>query len=128
VAKSAKSEGATVGSFEAKNCKAYVERIERIQSEIDENLADVREENEPLYADIAAIKKEARENHSIPARELNSIIAKRKMLRKAEAVRAKLSDEQKDNFDAMELVLGMGELGAAAIRREMTEAERSTAH
>lgn len=119
----------TTGSFDASKAPPYISRIETVQGQIDAIMATAQEECAPLREDIASIKKEAHDNASLPRRELNSLIAKRKSLAKAENVRGRLSPEQRDNFDAMELALGQlkdTELGKAAARRSGDE--RASAH
>jgi hypothetical protein len=106
-------------AFDPKKTVVYVERIEEVQSEIDEIRKQANEDCVPHYESIAAIKKEAAENDSIPRRELNSLISERKLEAKAAAVRTKLSDEQQHNFDLMKLALGDlkdTELGRAAMK------------
>lgn len=92
-------------TFDPKKAPDFVKRFENVQAQIDEIMAAARDEAAPLYEDLDQIKKEAHEA-GLPRKELNSLISKRKALRKADGVRAKLTKEQQDNFDAMEKEMG----------------------
>lgn len=123
MAKSAKESATestgTISAETAKTAKSFLERIESVQADIDKIKADAAEECAPLYDDIASIKREAHDA-GIPRREFNSLISERKLLKKAEALRASLSEDQQHNFDQMKLALGdlaETELGRAARRR-----------
>ena len=83
-----------------------VERIENVQADIDAIMSKAQDECAPLREDIDAIKEEAH-NKGLPRLELNAILSKRRALRRAEAIREKLNDEQKDNFDQLEFALDM---------------------
>lgn len=125
--------GKATNGFDAEKVGPYVDRIENLQDEIDGIMLEAREKCEPLRADIAGIKKDSREEDSIPARELNSVIRKRRLLRKADGVRESLSEEQQQNFDDMEKALGMladTPLGGAALKgkKKLTDEERALAH
>lgn len=118
----------TSGTFDASKVPSYVERVEDVQSQIDEIMEDAREKCAPLREDIEAIKKEAHEEFSIPRRELNAKISERKLRRKADAVRGRLSPEQQDNFDIMSKSLGEladTPLGRAALDKSKTESART---
>ena len=92
--------------YDSEQVQAFVERIENLQDEIDEVMAQAKEDCEPHRADIKAVKDEAHDA-GIPKREFNAIIAKRRALRRAEAFRRKLDEEQQNNFDQLEKSLGM---------------------
>lgn len=97
---------------------AIVESVEDVQAQIDKIMQAAKDECAPLREDIAEIKKSANEDDGLPRKELNSILQKRRLLRKAEDVRNKLSTEQQDEFDNLEHALGMlsdTPLGQAAI-------------
>lgn len=103
--------------FDASVAPEYIERVEALQAEIDAIMADARGQCDPLREDIAAVKKEAHENANIPRRALNAKIAERKARRKAEAIRANLSEDQQNDFDQLSHALGdfvETELGKAA--------------
>lgn len=103
--------------FDPVMTQEFVDRIEENQAAIDEIMAAARDKCSPIREEITAIKKEAHDK-GLPRLEFNAEISKRRLLRKAEAIREKLSDEQKDNFDQIEQALGMlldTPLGAAAM-------------
>lgn len=95
------SDSDRTGGFDPKKAPKYVKKIEAEQAEIDAIMAGAADEARPHYEEIARIKKEAHDNDNIPRKELNALVQKRKLERRAEAVREKLSDEQKENFDQM---------------------------
>lgn len=104
--------------FDKEKTTSFVERIEELQDEIDGLMADAKDECAPKREDIASIKKEAHDA-GLPRKELNAVIAKRRVLRRIEARRAKLSEGQQDNFDQIEVALGMFSdtpLGRAAVK------------
>ena len=92
--------------YDSDAVKGFVDRIENVQDEIDETMNAAKEECAPLREDIAQIKKEAHDA-GLPLRELNMAITKRRAMRRIDAMREKLSGEQKDNFDQIEKALGM---------------------
>lgn len=95
----------------------FVDHIEECQATIDEIMQAARDKCAPIREDINGIKKDAHEK-GLPRRELNAVLSKRRALAKADAIREKLSDEQKDSFDQIEQALGMLSdlpLGIAAI-------------
>jgi hypothetical protein len=103
----------------------FADRIEETQAEIDHIMQQARDKAQPLREDITAIKKEAHEK-GLPRLELNTVLQKRRLLKKAEALRDKLSSEQQDNFDQLEQALGMladTPLGTAAM--DAAEAARA---
>jgi hypothetical protein len=117
MAKKASAGGEGHNSFDPKNVPQYVRRVEEVQAQIDDIMAAARDEAAPLREDIAAIKKEAHDTHSIPRMELNVAIAQRRDWRRAEARRTRLSGPQQDNLDSIQHELGgFGDtpLGAAA--------------
>lgn len=110
--------------FDPEKTRSFVERIEELQAEIDDIMAKAKDEAAPLREDIGEVKKEAHES-GLPRKELNAAISKRRLLKKAEAIRANLSEEQQDNLDKIEQALGT--LFRHAAEREMkTGAEART--
>lgn len=115
--------GLVISPETAKKAKPFLKRIESIQGDIDKIRADATEECAPHYEDIKEIKQEAHDA-GIPRREFNVLIAQRKLLRRADSIRANLSEEQQQNLDQMVLALGDladTELGRAARAREAKE-------
>lgn len=109
---------ATSGNgFDKTKVMGFVSEIEVEQAAIDKIMDAAREACVPHREEIDKVKERAHDA-GLPKRELNSIISKRKYLRKAEGVRAKLNEEQQNNFDQLEQALGMlvdTPLGAAAM-------------
>lgn len=109
--------------------KAFVERIENVQGQIDEVTAEAQAKIKELglRQDMDQIKKEAGEA-GIPRAELNALVRKRRLLTKAENVRAALNEAQQNNFDQLLLACDMlGELGEAAKKKALSGSARSSA-
>lgn len=105
--------------YDKEQVQSFVDRVERVQGDIDDKMKAAKELCEPHRIDIKLIKKEAK-GAGIPLKEFNAILSKRRKLAAAEAIRDKLTDEQQDNFDQLESALGMfGDtpLGTAALSR-----------
>lgn len=92
--------------YDPEHTQAYVDRIEETQGEIDAIMQEAKDKCAPLREDIAEVKKEAHDA-GLPRKELNAVVSKRRLLRKADEIRGTLSDEQADNFDQLEQALGM---------------------
>lgn len=115
------------GGFNKEVTKTFVGRIENLQKEIDGIMATAKDDCAPLRESIAEIKKEAHDA-GLPRREFNAELQKRRLLGKIEGIRAGLSEEQRDNFDKLDLFLGdLDEtpLGLAAGRKGLAEREES---
>lgn len=103
--------------------REFVDRCEEVQGEIDGIMDAAKAKCAPLREDVAAIKKEANDK-GLPRAELNAVLRKRRLLRKADGVRGSLSENQQDNFDQLEQALGMlsdTPLGKAALDRVSPE-------
>lgn len=79
--------------------KSFVERIENVQADIDAIAEAKKEEQAPLRDDMKELKREAADA-GIARKELNSILAQRKDLKKAQARRSKLDEDQQATFDS----------------------------
>lgn len=105
---------------------SVVIEIEDHQSEIDAIMQKAKDMCSPLREHIGEIKKTANSEHHIPRKELNSLLQKRRLLAKAEAVRENLSADQKDEFDllwhAMAKQVDLFEEGAAQPQEAQTPA------
>lgn len=114
--------------YDAEKVKGFVSEIEEAQDEIDK-IMDAAKDDCVEYRDQIADIKKAAHDAGLPRRELNMAIAKRRAMRRIDAMRSKLDDEQKDNFDQLEKALGqyrelplMGAALAAAARNGSTGA------
>lgn len=92
--------------YDADKVKGFVSEIEEAQDEIDQIMADAKDDCVKHREAIADIKKAA-QDAGLPRKELNMAIAKRRAMRRIDAMRGKLSAEQRDNFDQIENALGM---------------------
>ena len=92
--------------YDAEKVQGFVSEIEEAQDEIDAIMDEAKEECVKHREAIADIKKAAHDA-GLPRRELNMAIAKRRAMRRIDAMRAKLAEEQRDNFDQIEKALGM---------------------
>jgi len=103
--------------------REFVDRCEEVQFQIDDIMAKAQNQCAPLREDVAEIKKDAHDK-GLPRAELNAVLRKRRLLRKADGVRGSLSENQQDNFDQLEQALGMlsdTPLGKAALDRVSPE-------
>lgn len=110
--------------YDPEMTREFVDSIEETQASIDEIMQKAKDKCAPLREDIAGIKKDAADK-GLPRLELNAVLRKRRLLRKAEEVRALLSDEQADNLDQLEQALGMLKdtpLGRAAMGQDSASA------
>lgn len=109
----------------------YFDRVDNLQSQIDDIMDEAKTDCQPLRKDIADVKKEAHEKTGIPMAVINSKIAERRARKRADAIRGNLKPEFQDVFDTLSLKLGDLDgtpLGEHAKSRELTEEERRTAH
>lgn len=93
------------GSINSDTATGYVERIETLDAEIDEIMAAAREKCQPIKDDRKVIFKEAADN-GIAKKPLAAVIRKRRLARRAEALRDMLSDEQAETYDSILHALG----------------------
>ncbi|MBX3490874.1 hypothetical protein [Parvibaculum sp.] len=93
--------------YDKKKLEGYVSECEEAQTEIDEIMQAAKDKCAPLREQIADIKKAANEDDGIPRKEFNAVLQERRLRRKADGVRDKLSAEQQDQFDLMKQALGM---------------------
>lgn len=113
-------------TFDPSKAPQYAKRVENLQAEIDEIMAKAQDECAPLREDITRVKKDAHEA-GLPRKEFNAILRKRRLERQTEAIREGLSDNEKDNFDAItEAFLNETALGKAA--KAKSAGEGATAH
>lgn len=125
-------DGEHVTGFDEKKVPGYISRVENLQEQIDDIMAQAREKCAPLREDIDAVKKEAHEHANIPRQVLNTKISERRLRRQADAKRDKLTAEQQEDFDRMSHALGELKdtpLGAAALKGAKPKStEGATAH
>lgn len=115
MARKAKTETQTEGhgvsalrknGYDAEKVQGFVDEIEEAQDSIDEIMDKAKDDCVGHREVIADIKKAAHDA-GLPRRELNMAIAKRRAMRRIDAMRSKLAPEQQDNFDQIEKALGM---------------------
>ena len=104
--------------YDPEMTREFVDSIEENQAEIDGIMQAAKDKCAPIRETIAGIKKDAADK-GLPRLELNKVLQKRRLLRKADQIRELLSAEQQDNLDQLEQALGMlaeTPLGAAAMQ------------
>lgn len=106
--------------FDSDVVKRLVADHEDLQAQIDEIMSEAQNKCAPLREEQADVKKEAHEA-GIPRQEFNSVLRERRLLAKADGVRAGLDADKQDNFDRIKHALGMLAdlpLGQAALASE----------
>ncbi len=93
-------------NFDWKSAEPFVERVENVQADIDAIMEEAKAKCSPLAEDIKNIKNEAAQA-GFRKKPLNALIAHRKHIIKANAIRAKLDEDQQDDYDQMKNALGM---------------------
>lgn len=96
--------------------KAFVDRIENLNGDIERVKESIEEEIDTIKYDIKQVKKEAKAAGLLAA--VNSVIAARKAEKKAEQARNRLDIADRDTFDNIRLALGDladTDLGKAAL-------------
>lgn len=115
----ATDEQTTATNQDWSRAEPFIKRIDSMQSEIDAIMDAAKEECAPLREDIKVIKTEA-EDAGFRKRPLNAVIGERRDIRRANARRAKLDEDQRDDYDKIKHALGMLEdlpLGEAALEK-----------
>ena len=84
----------------------FIGRHENEQAEIDKIMAQARKDCQPHRDNQKTIKDEAADA-GFRKQPFNAVLKERKLIRKANEIRAKLADEQKDDYDQMKHALGM---------------------
>ena len=104
---SAEEAGAAIGhnAPDMSKAKEFIERIESVQGEINDIMAEAKARCEPKREDIKAIKKEAADT-GIQRRPFNAVLAVRKAEAKAESIRANLDEDHQTFFDNLRHALG----------------------
>lgn len=90
---------------EYKAAAGLIEKIEKEQAEIDRINAEAMDEKAPHRDEIAALKKTIRDEHSIEAKALATILTKRKQDRRMKARIEALEEPAKGQFDQLEMAL-----------------------
>ena len=92
--------------FDPDLVSSLCEQIETVQASIDKIMANAKEECAPLREDIQALKQEA-VDQDIPRQAFNAVLSERRLQRKAEAIRGKLTEKVQDDYDQLRHALGM---------------------
>lgn len=99
-------------NFEPEITKGFVDRLERLNDDIQAEKDLCKEQCIPIKADIAEVMDEA-EEAGIPPDLLKGALKRRKLQRQAEKVEDKFLGMRKDQYHA--LLMSLGELGQAAL-------------
>ncbi len=91
--------------FDPEQVRAFVQRVEILEGEIEVFKADCKANCEPIREDIKGIIVDA-EGAGIPKKELKSVLARRAAERKIETKRDALNEYEKTNYDDLRLALG----------------------
>ena len=84
----------------------FIQRFENLQDQIDGIMAEAREKCAPLREDQKQVKTEAADA-GFRKQPFAGVIRERKHIRKANAIRAKLHEEQQEDYDQIKNALGM---------------------
>lgn len=108
--------------FDAELINEALEDIEGIEARMKKRLEEAQKKNQPDREKIKQIRADIVES-GVPAKELATLIRKRRLERNLDNIDASLDDEQKETF--ANLVQALGEfkdspLGQAALKRAET--------
>lgn len=92
--------------YDVQKVNLYVDQIETIQGKADDIMAVAKKDCLPHKQDIKEAKTAACEAIGCQASVLNAALKKRRLLRKAEAVRAGLEEDKQDSLDLILHALG----------------------
>lgn len=92
--------------YDIQKCNLYVDQIEKIQGKVDDIMAVAKKDCLPHKQEIKEAKTAACEAIGCQASVLNAALKKRRLLRKAEAVRASLEEDKQDSLDLLLHALG----------------------
>lgn len=92
--------------YDVQKVNLYVDQIEAIQGKADDIMAIAKKDCLPHKQDIKEAKTAACEAIGCQASVLNAALKKRRLLKKAEAVRAGLEEDKQDSLDLILHALG----------------------
>ena len=93
-------------SVDKDKLKAFIDRCENIQGDIEAIGANAKKDCLPYREDLKQVKKDACKILKIKADVLNAALRQRKFERKAEKVRAGLDEDTQETFDHIMHALG----------------------
>ena len=106
MAEDLKTAVAKSNGYDPNKVKAYTQRVENIQGEIDEIMAKAKEECAPLRDDMKGVKKQACDEIGVTPKVFNTMISERRLRAKADRKRDELDTDQQDSYDTLLHALG----------------------
>lgn len=93
-------------NFDYSKAEEFLTRIDNLEAEIEVIEQKANDEKAPIYEAIKEVKTEAHDA-GFRRQPFNAVMADRKAIRKINARRAKLGEDQQDEYDRIKHSLGM---------------------